>query len=223
MTSARGTGRRRSIDSAAMNLERFIVALGPGEVVNGAPAGAASVEISDLAYDTRTVTPGALFFCVRGRARRRARVRGRPRRRWARLRSWSSSRVAGRSAAARRRRRARRRCRSPRRSSSAIPRRELAVAAVTGTNGKTTTAFLLRSILEAAGRPDGAADEHRAARRRRAAPDRPQHARGDRPAAAAPRDGRRRRPGLRARGDLARPARRDGSKARGSPCWSSPT
>ncbi len=50
-----------------MNLERFIVALGPGEVVNGAPAGAASVEISDLAYDTRTVTPGALFFCVRGR------------------------------------------------------------------------------------------------------------------------------------------------------------
>ena len=32
------------------------------------------------------------------------------------------------------------------------PSRELEVAAVTGTNGKTTTAFLLRAILEAAGR-----------------------------------------------------------------------
>ena len=78
-----------------MNLERFIAALGPGEVVNGAPAGAASVEISDLAYDTRTVTPGALFFCVRGRnadghafARDRGGARrGRARRRAARRRS----------------------------------------------------------------------------------------------------------------------------------------
>ena len=32
------------------------------------------------------------------------------------------------------------------------PTAELAVAGVTGTNGKTTTAFLLREILEAAGR-----------------------------------------------------------------------
>ncbi len=32
------------------------------------------------------------------------------------------------------------------------PSHELDVAAVTGTNGKTTTAFLLQSILEAAGR-----------------------------------------------------------------------
>jgi len=29
-------------------------------------AGAAPIEISSLAYDSRTVTPGALFFCVRG-------------------------------------------------------------------------------------------------------------------------------------------------------------
>jgi UDP-N-acetylmuramoyl-L-alanyl-D-glutamate--2,6-diaminopimelate ligase len=35
------------------------------------------------------------------------------------------------------------------------PTRELEVAGVTGTNGKTTTAFLLRSILEAAGRRPG--------------------------------------------------------------------
>ena len=35
------------------------------------------------------------------------------------------------------------------------PTRELDVAAVTGTNGKTTTAFLLHAILEAAGRQPG--------------------------------------------------------------------
>src|SRR5215467_2309528 len=44
-----------------MNLERFIAALGPTEVVNHAP-----VEIADLAYDTRATAPGTLFFCVRG-------------------------------------------------------------------------------------------------------------------------------------------------------------
>src|ERR671935_2799616 len=44
-----------------MQLERLIAALGPTEVVGGAP-----VEISELAYDTRDVPPGALFFCVPG-------------------------------------------------------------------------------------------------------------------------------------------------------------
>src|SRR5215467_2952078 len=51
-----------------MNLERFIAALGAGEVVGGGISEPASVEISDLAYDTRSVQPGALFFCVRGRS-----------------------------------------------------------------------------------------------------------------------------------------------------------
>src|SRR5215467_10008596 len=44
-----------------MNLERVIEALAPTDVVQRAP-----VEISDLAYDTRAVRPGALFFCVPG-------------------------------------------------------------------------------------------------------------------------------------------------------------
>src|SRR5947209_4699407 len=44
-----------------MNLERFIAALGPGEVLN-----AASVDVLDLAYDARAVRPGTLFFCVPG-------------------------------------------------------------------------------------------------------------------------------------------------------------
>src|ERR671933_1924807 len=44
-----------------MELERVIAALAPRAVANPAFA-----EIADLAYDTRAVVPGALFFCVRG-------------------------------------------------------------------------------------------------------------------------------------------------------------
>src|SRR5215211_8552748 len=44
-----------------MQLELLAQALAPNETVN-----AAAVEIAELAYDTRAVTPGALFFCVRG-------------------------------------------------------------------------------------------------------------------------------------------------------------
>ena len=49
------------------------------------------------------------------------------------------------------------------------PTDELAVAGVTGTNGKTTTAYLLHAILEAAGRRPGLRRHGRDARRRRAA------------------------------------------------------
>src|ERR671935_249468 len=44
-----------------MDLERVIAALAPRDVVGRAP-----LDVADLAYDTRAVTPGALFFCVRG-------------------------------------------------------------------------------------------------------------------------------------------------------------
>src|SRR5579859_2107335 len=44
-----------------MDLERLVAALGAVEVVGRAP-----VEVRDLAYDARAVTPGALFFCVPG-------------------------------------------------------------------------------------------------------------------------------------------------------------
>src|ERR687883_532520 len=44
-----------------MDLERVIAALAPRDVVGRAP-----LDVTDLAYDTRAVTPGALFFCVRG-------------------------------------------------------------------------------------------------------------------------------------------------------------
>jgi UDP-N-acetylmuramoyl-L-alanyl-D-glutamate--2,6-diaminopimelate ligase len=136
-----------------MNLERLIAALGPGEVVNEAPGGADPVEVRDLAYDARSVVPGSLFFCVRGTAADghafapEAEARGavalvvdRPVE--SRLPQVVVPDVRGSMPAA------------------AVeffgdPSSRLDVAAVTGTNRKTTTAFLLHSILQAAGRRTG--------------------------------------------------------------------
>src|SRR5205809_5143802 len=44
-----------------MDLERLVAALGPVDVLERAPA-----DVRDLAYDTRAVAPGAVFFCVPG-------------------------------------------------------------------------------------------------------------------------------------------------------------
>ena len=141
-----------------------------------------------------------------------------------------------------RRRRARRRARarrSPCRSSSSPdarramapaavaffgdPSRELDVAAVTGTAGKTTTTYLLYEILRAAGRRPGLLTniERRVGDERAAGG--AEHAGGDRPAAALPRDGRRRQH-ARARWRRRRTRRcRAASTAFGSPCSSSRT
>ena len=137
-----------------MNLERFIAALGPVSVVGTGDANEATIDIGDLAYDTRSVRPGSLFFCVRGhtvdghafardgRRRRRRRARRRAAARPSTFPSSSSRTCAPR-------------CRRRRRSSSATRPTSSPVAAVTGTNGKTTTAFLLHAILEASGRQSG--------------------------------------------------------------------
>src|SRR6266536_256552 len=131
-----------------MQLERLAPALGPLEVVNAAPA-----EIADLAYDTSAVTRGALFFCVTG-----ARSDGHE----------LAAEAIARGAAALVVERPveldvpqivvadARRAMAP----AAVeffddPSRELDVAAVTGTAGKTTTTYLLYEILRAAGRRPG--------------------------------------------------------------------
>ena len=205
-----------------MNLERFIAALGPAEVVNGGRR--APVEIADLAYDARTVGPGALFFCVPRTQRRRARLRrGRGRAR-ARRRSSSSAPLPLALPAARRRRRPRGDAASRRSLFFGDPSRELErrrrSPARTGRRRR-------RSCCTRSSRRPAAATglltniERRVGGER--APDRAQHARGDRPAAAAARDGRRRRPRLRARGDLRGRRRRAGSTGRASPCSSSRT
>ncbi|HST17829.1 MAG TPA: UDP-N-acetylmuramoyl-L-alanyl-D-glutamate--2,6-diaminopimelate ligase [Gaiellaceae bacterium] len=128
-----------------MQLDRLTAALEPIEVAN-----AAAIEIADLAYDSRDVQPGALFFCVRG-----ASVDGHD--------LAADAVTAGAGALV-----VERMLDLPvpqvlvpsvRAAMPAVavaffgdPSRELEIAAVTGTNGKTTTAFLLRAILEAAGR-----------------------------------------------------------------------
>jgi UDP-N-acetylmuramoyl-L-alanyl-D-glutamate--2,6-diaminopimelate ligase len=113
----------------------------------------APVEISDLAYDTRAVGPGALFFCVPGERHdghafaRDAVERGAVALVVERVLELDVSQlvVPGRPA-----------CDGPgRRRLLRRPDRTLEVAGVTGTNGKTTTTFLLHSILGAAGRRPG--------------------------------------------------------------------
>ena len=136
-----------------MELERLIAALAPEAVERQAP-----VEVRDLAYDARAVTAGAAFFCVPGE-----RADGH---------EFASQAVENGAVALV----VQRPVELPphqagipqlvvddARAAMAIaadvffgePTKELEVAGVTGTNGKTTTAFLLRSILEAAGRRPG--------------------------------------------------------------------
>lgn len=120
----------------------------PARTVNAAP-----VDVTDLAYDARRVTPGALFACVPG-----LKVDGHDFAPEAVARGASALIVERELALP-----------VPQlvvqdsRTAMALaadaffgrPTRELAVLGVTGTNGKTTTAFLLFSILAAARRRPG--------------------------------------------------------------------
>jgi UDP-N-acetylmuramoyl-L-alanyl-D-glutamate--2,6-diaminopimelate ligase len=137
------------VDSAAeMQLERMIAALAPVDVVGRAP-----VEISDLAYDARAVQPGALFFCVPG-----ARFDGH---------DFAADAVARGARALVVERPlllsvpqlvvedARRAMAIAADEFFGRPTERLEIAGVTGTNGKTTTAYLLYAILDAAGRKPG--------------------------------------------------------------------
>ena len=133
------------LDCGAMQLERLIAALGPTEVVGRAP-----IEIHGLAYDTRDVPTGALFFCVPG-----ANVDGH---------DLAADAIAAGAAALVVERLLdvdevqlvvpSVRAAMPRAAVEFFgdPTGELDVLAVTGTSGKTTTVYLLYSILEAAGR-----------------------------------------------------------------------
>jgi UDP-N-acetylmuramoyl-L-alanyl-D-glutamate--2,6-diaminopimelate ligase len=113
----------------------------------------ADVEIAALAYDNRRVEPGALFFCVPGFTRdghdfapdavargAAALVVERPLGLGVPEVAVESVRAAMAPAAAR---------------FHGDPTASLDVVGITGTNGKTTTAFLVRTLLEAAGRQCG--------------------------------------------------------------------
>ncbi len=117
------------------------------------PATAAAIEVSSLAYDNRSVTPGTLFFCVPGFTRDGhefaddAAARGAV--------ALVVERPLGASVPEVR-------VESVRAAMAAVaarfygdPTAELELAGITGTNGKTTTTFLLRALLEADGRQTG--------------------------------------------------------------------
>ena len=124
------------------------------EVMAGAGVPAvADVEISDLAYDSRAVRPGTLFFCVPGFTSdghdyaptavehgAAALVVERPLHLGVPEVQVPDARAAMAPAAA---------------AFHGDPTRALDVVGVTGTNGKTTTAFLVRALLEADGRQTG--------------------------------------------------------------------
>ncbi len=127
------------------------------ELIQGAEVeavrGDAEVEIRDLAYDSTLAGPGALFFCVRGMTSDGhefapdAVERGAAALVVERELDLPVPQVVVRDARA---------AMAP----LAVrfwgdPTAELTVAGITGTNGKTTTAFLLRGILEAVGRQTG--------------------------------------------------------------------
>src|SRR3984885_3079767 len=114
---------------------------------------AAGVEISGLAYDSREVAGGDLFFCVSGfrsdghafapeavRAGAAALVVERPLELGVPEVLVASARAAMAPAAAR---------------FYGEPARELRVVGVTGTNGKTTTTYMVRALLEACGEQCG--------------------------------------------------------------------
>jgi UDP-N-acetylmuramoyl-L-alanyl-D-glutamate--2,6-diaminopimelate ligase len=127
-----------------VDLERLIATLAPVEVLHRAP-----VDVLELAYDTRQVSPGALFFCVRGE-----RVDGH---------HLAGDAVAAGAAALVVERAvdqpvpqivvasSRRAMAEAAGEFFGRPSHEITLAGVTGTNGKTTTSFLLFAVLAAAG------------------------------------------------------------------------
>lgn len=137
-----------SLACPAVELDALIRALAPTEV-----SGVRALDVDDLAHDTRRVTRGALFFCVPG-----ARVDGHDLA-WEAIERGATALVVERLLDVD----------VPQlvvpsvREAMPIaadaffggPSSELEVVGVTGTNGKTTTSFLLHSILDSAGRSPG--------------------------------------------------------------------
>ena len=133
---------------APIRLDALSDAVRPVRTLN-----AASIDVTDLAYDARRVTPGALFACIRGLSADGHEFAPAAVERGAvallverplglevpQLVVEDVREAMGRAADA----------------FYGHPSRELAVAGVTGTNGKTTTTFLLYAILAAAGRRPG--------------------------------------------------------------------
>jgi UDP-N-acetylmuramoyl-L-alanyl-D-glutamate--2,6-diaminopimelate ligase len=146
--SSAGRGLDRLLDSLVVDLERLIAVLAPAEVV-----GRADTTIHDLAYDARAADSGSLFFCVPGE-----RADGHDFAAEA-IRNGAVALVVQHPLDVQ----VPQLVVSDSRAAMAVvadeffgrPTEELAVAGVTGTAGKTTTAFLLYAVLAAAGHRPG--------------------------------------------------------------------
>jgi UDP-N-acetylmuramoyl-L-alanyl-D-glutamate--2,6-diaminopimelate ligase len=131
-----------------MQLERLIAALAPTDVV-----GDGALEIRELAYDAREVPRDSLFFCVPGAQADGHDFAGQALEQGAaalvveRPLELAATQLVVPSA----------RAAMPRAAVEFFddPTARLPVAAITGTNGKTTTSYLLWSILAAAGEQPG--------------------------------------------------------------------
>ena len=120
-----------------------------GDILPTAAAQAAEIDISSLAFDDRDVSPGGLFFCVSGLTRDGHDFAGKAMQRGAVALVVERSVGIGipevvvpdvravMGAAAN--------------NFERSPSTDLSVVGITGTNGKTTSAWLVRSLLEAAG------------------------------------------------------------------------
>ena len=148
------------------------------------PDAVAGVAATAVVYDSRRATPGAVFVGCGPARRRHARSRRRPSpaaRCW-----WSRNRRRRRAPGALggRARRARWRWRCWRIGTTDIPAAVLRVVGITGTNGKTTTAYLLR-VDSRSGRAALRPARHGGLQRRRRGPrGDADHAGSARPAAA---------------------------------------
>ncbi|HWN22073.1 MAG TPA: UDP-N-acetylmuramoyl-L-alanyl-D-glutamate--2,6-diaminopimelate ligase [Gaiellaceae bacterium] len=135
-----------------LELERLIAALAPETVLGREP-----VEVRELAYDARAVTPGAAFFCVPGEHADGHDFAAQA------VENGAVALVVERPLELPVHQAVPQLVVDDARGAMAIaadvffgePTKELVVAGVTGTNGKTTTAYLLWSILDAAGQRPG--------------------------------------------------------------------
>jgi UDP-N-acetylmuramoyl-L-alanyl-D-glutamate--2,6-diaminopimelate ligase len=143
-----------TLEIRGMKLQRLLA----GAEVSGV-TGSTDVEVESIAYDSRKVTPGAIFFALRGEklagvqfaqeagqrgavavASEDARPVGFPKEiTWVTLLPGSDRRGLARAAA----------------NFYRHPAEALKLIGVTGTNGKTTTAYLVDSILRVAGFTSG--------------------------------------------------------------------
>ena len=134
-----------------VKLNRLLAATPASELL----AGAASTEITGLAYDSRAVQPGHLFVALRGEKTNGALFAEDAIRRGAVAVLHDQDVRLPRGVAAARVPNARLALADLAAEFHGHPSRQLRVLGVTGTNGKTTTTFMIRDILQAAGQPCG--------------------------------------------------------------------